>query len=74
MNLLNKVYEFIKQIFNKKNNIKMIETPKAKIQIDEQINYRDSIKIDNTKKVKKKRIETLICDGDGLGIQNKISY
>ena len=49
----------------------MLEAPvKSATNKDEFIN---SLRI-NTVIRKKKKVETLICDGDGLGIQNSILY
>ena len=65
MKVLKSIIEFIKDIF-KKEEKKLLETPKE----NEKEKFIQSLKV-TTKK--KKKIETLICKGDGLGIQGKIS-
>lgn len=62
---------FIKKIiiFFKKENIKMLPTPTEFETRKPKMEFKNSLKI----KVKKKN-KTLICVGDGLGIENKIVY
>ena len=64
---------FIKNIFVKQEEIKALEEPKQIINQEKKINFVESLKITTTEKKNKKRIETLTCEGDGLGIQKKIS-
>ena len=64
---------FIKSIFVKQEAIKALEEPKQIINQEKKINFIESLKITTTEKKNKKRIETLTCEGDGLGIQKKIS-
>ena len=71
MNILNKIIAFIKNIFNKKDNVKMIETPIEPIHNENKKEFANSLKVSLPKKTKPK-VETLTCFGDGLGIQNKI--
>ena len=54
----------------KQEEIKTLEEPKNTIN-KEKNNFIKSLKIE---KKSKKEVETLICYGDGLGIQKKISY
>ena len=42
--------------------------------INNKENFIQSLKKTNTEKRTNKKIETLICYGDGLGIQKKLSY
>lgn len=63
---------FIKNIFIKQEKVKAIEAPKSIIKPEEKVNFMESLKIGTTEKKVKQRVETLICTGDGLGIQRKI--
>ena len=67
MNIIKNIINFIKKIFNKPEEIKKIEEAK----IDKKEEFIQNIKI--VPKEEKKKIETLVCEGDGLGIQKKIS-
>ena len=71
MNILKKIINFIKNIFNKKDNVKMLETPIEPIHNETKKEFANSLKVSLPKKTKPK-VETLTCFGDGLGIQNKI--
>ena len=73
MNIIRKMILFIKNIFVKQEEIRALEEPKQIINQEKKINFVESLKITTTEKKNKKRIETLTCEGDGLGIQNKIS-
>ncbi|MCI8397380.1 MAG: hypothetical protein HFJ52_07190 [Clostridia bacterium] len=73
MNIIRKMILFIKNIFVKQEEIKALEEPKQIINQEKKINFVESLKITTTEKKNKKRIETLTCEGDGLGIQKKIS-
>ena len=70
MNIIQKIISFIKKRFMKQEEIKTLEEPKNTINIEKN-NFIKSLKIE---KKSKKEVETLICYGDGLGIQKKISY
>ena len=70
MNIIQKIISFIKKRFMKQEEIKTLEEPKKTIN-KEKNNFIKSLKIE---KKSKKEVETLICYGDGLGIQKKISY
>ena len=72
MNIVKNVFLFFKRIFNKENDIKMLEAPIEPIKSRNKRSFADSLKI-NIEKYKRKRVETQVCDGDGLGIQTKIS-
>lgn len=71
MNILDSIISFFKNIFNKKENIKMLEAPIEPIKNEAKREFVNSLKV-NLKKDKKRKVETLICLGDGLGIQSKI--
>lgn len=64
---------FIKNIFVKQDEVKRLQEPKIVIEQDKKDSFIKSLKIATTEKRKKKRIETLTCNGDGLGIQKKIT-
>lgn len=74
MNILKKVIRFFERIFNKENSVKMIDAPVENLKKDNKSDFLDSLKVDVVLKHKKKKIETLTCIGDGLGIQTKIGY
>lgn len=73
MSFVKRVFFFIKKRFYKEN-VKMIESISGVITKNEKESFIKSLKKDNFKKIEKKKIETLICEGDGLGIQGKITY
>lgn len=73
MKIIRKMILFIKSIFVKQEAIKALEEPKQIINQEKKINFIESLKITTTEKKNKKQIETLTCEGDGLGIQKKIS-
>lgn len=74
MDFIKKIFLFLRKLFNKEKDIRMIkESVKTNPEKDKKI-FTDSLKIDDTKYVNKKKVETRICVGDGLGIQHKISY
>ena len=68
MNIIKKISSLIKQIFNKKNNKKLLQ---SKDIYNTNSNFIDSLKFDTNGKTKKKKIEILTCTGDGLGIQRE---
>ena len=74
MNVLERIISFIKKIFNKKEEIKMIEAPKHVTDIKEKEDFLTSIKIFRPIQIKNNEIETLICIGDALGIQKNMKY
>ena len=72
MNIIRKMVSFIKKMFIKEE-VKLLEPPKHIINQEEKVKFIESLKITTAEKIKKKKIETLTCEGDGLGIQKKIS-
>lgn len=72
MIFIKKIVIFFKNIFQKKVSVKMIEAPVNPIINDNRKNFIQSLRINMAEKSKKK-IETLTCFGDGLGIQKKLS-
>lgn len=73
MNIIKNIFSFFKRIFNKHDNQKLIVAAEEPTKDNERLKYIDSLKVNKIKKEKKK-VETLICDGDGLGIQDKLNY
>lgn len=69
MNVIKKIILFTKNIFVKQNKIKMLNSPKHDVNQEGKTDFIKSLKINTIRK-----IETLTCEGDGLGIQKKISY
>ncbi len=78
MEIIKKFLLFIKNLF-KKDKIKEIEPPKESISYGEESDFIKGLKVDvsnlgaNGAK-RKPIIETPICVGTGLGIQNKLQY
>ena len=64
---------FIKNIFIKQDEVKKLIEPKITVKEDKKDSFIESLKITTTEKRTKKRVETLTCNGDGLGIQKKIT-
>lgn len=74
MNFFRKIVNYIKNIFIKKEKVQVIEAPKQIQKSSERSDFINSLKVQIKEKKEKKKVETLICEGDGLGIQKKISY
>ncbi len=74
MNIIQKILLLIKNTFIKQGKVKRLEEPKNIVEQNKRTEFIESLKNNTSIKRKKKRVETLICEGDGLGIQNKISY
>ena len=75
--MLNGIVNLLKKIFNKKVQIGVVDIEKKEVvNVEKNIGneFRNILKLKSITYEKKKKIKTLICVGDGLGIQNKISY
>lgn len=70
MNIIRKMVLFIKSIFIKEDEVKKLVEPKITVKEEEKESFIESLKTTTTEK---KRIETLTCNGNGLGIQKKIT-
>lgn len=70
MKLIKNIIIFFKKIL-KKEETKMLEAPTNNN--EDKINFLNSLKANIVKK-RKNKVETLICEGDGLGIKKKIEY
>lgn len=73
MNIIKRIILFMKNIFIKQDDVKKLAEPKSMVNEDERENCIESLKITTASKRTGKRVETLICNGDGLGIQKKIT-
>lgn len=71
MKLVKDVILFFKKLFNREYSTKMIE---ASVEKEDNTNFINSLKVDIEQKQNEKKVETLICFGDGLGIQDKMTY
>lgn len=74
MKFLKKFFLFIQNVFNKKEEIKQIEAPKIDLYKDQKEDFLKSIRVSSIPRRKNKNIETLVCVGDGLGFNNKLTY
>ena len=74
MNIMKKLLLFIKNLFACQNEVKKLQEPKAFTEQEEKVTFIEYWRIRTTEKKSKKKVETLTCDGDGLGIQKKITY
>lgn len=74
MNVIERIMSFIKKFFNKQEEIKMIEAPERVTNIKEKEDFFSSIKVFRPIQIENNEIETLICIGDGLGIQKNMKY
>jgi len=73
MKFIENIMLFFKRMFNKEE-IKMLDAPDETFQNNNKKNFINSLKINIENKQNKKKVETLTCFGDGLGIQKKLSY
>lgn len=69
MIILDKIISFIKKIFYKEELKKLEEVKNTH---ETKSEFIKSLKIHSD--IKNKKIKTLICVGDGLGIRNEIKY
>ena len=73
MKIIDNIFTFLKNLFNKKDDTKMLEATSNKEMniVKEDNNFKESLK-NNVVKKKKREVETLICHGTGLGISNNL--
>lgn len=69
MKIIEDIVLFFKKIFSREKDIKMLEAPTNTD--GEKTDFISSLKV-NITKTRKKKVETLVCEGDGLGIKGKI--
>lgn len=72
MNFIRKVFLYFKSIFNKKEEVKKIDAPKDTV--NEKEKFIENLKVTTTYKRSRKKAETFICDGNGLGIQSEVKF
>lgn len=72
MNWIKNMFTFFKNKHKKGDDIKYLNEAEETVIIDDRVRFIDSLKENVVKK--KKKVETLTCVGDGLGIQNTITY
>ena len=73
MELIDKIISFIKKLIKKEDTIKLLEEGKPNEKLRTREDYVKTLKVEINQTKKKKQIETLVCVGDGLGIQNKVT-
>ncbi len=73
MNIIKNFIIFIKNIFNKDEEIKMLEMPKQTMNEVKKDEFIKILKISDNEGEQNTSVETLICIGDGLGIQKNLS-
>lgn len=74
MKFLDKILSFIKSIFNKSEEVKKLQVSSQNINTKKKVDFIEEYKKEIVTTKRKNRVETLVCEGDGLGIQSKISY
>lgn len=72
MKYIKKIILFFKNLFQK-DVIKALDVPIQKTNYNPKDSFINSLKVTKINK-KTKEVETLICEGDGLGIKKKITY
>ena len=72
MRYIKKIILFFKNLFQK-DVIKALDVPIQKTTYNPKDSFINSLKVTKIDK-KTKEVETLICEGDGLGIKKKITY
>ena len=73
MEFLKNIFSFFRNLFTKKEPVKMLEASQTENIAKEKIDFINSLKISSSKQ-QKPNIEVTTCIGDGLGIQPKISF
>ncbi len=74
MNIFKRLINYIKSVFIKKEEVKKIDAPKQVENNQVRTEFMKSLKVVIKEKRNKKKIETLVCVGDGLGIKQNMSY
>lgn len=73
MSILSKIVEYIKRLFKKEKDIDLIDEPKIEnVDIENKNEFIESLRLNTV--YESNKIETLVCVGDGLGIQGNITY
>ena len=72
MNIFKIIWQRLKNIFTKKEEIVMLNEGIENLNKE---NFKESLKVTFEKALKnRKSVETHICYGDGLGIKKKLEY
>ena len=71
MKLLDNIIRFLKNIFSKKEDVKMLEAGNIDNSGSRRDTFLENLKINI---VKKRKVETYVWNGNGLGIQSKLKY
>ena len=66
MNIIKKFFSFIKNIFVKQDDIKQLQEPKIVNEQNQKETFIESLKVTPLEKIKKGKVSTLVCEGDGL--------
>ncbi len=74
MKILEKIKIWLKELFRKKETTKLLEESKQIVNKEKKVSFIENLKVNTIEKRKKKKVETLVCTGDGLGIQSKMEY
>ena len=73
MKFIKKFISFIKNLFNKSTEVKKIDAPYKNNLLDEKKSkFIDSLAINNSNENTTHIVETLVNEGDGLGIRKKL--
>ena len=73
MNIIKKIILFIRNIFIKQDTVKKLPDQKVVTKENKKESFIKAIQGTPTRKNTKKKVETLTCNGDGLGIQKNIT-
>ena len=73
MNFIKKIILVKKNLFYKEKVKEIESTPKIYTK-NKRKSFIKSLNVSNEKNIKNKKVKTLICEGDGLGIQREITY
>lgn len=74
MNILKKIWIKLKNIFTKKQEIAMLDEGKVNSE-EQRESFKESLKVTIEKVYqKRKKVQSHICYGDGLGIKRKLQY
>ena len=74
MSLLKKIITYLKKFLKKEKDIKMIPAPSVDYKENSKEEFINTIRINTIIEKNNKEIETLVCVGDGLGIQGDLKY
>ena len=71
MKVLDRIFDFFRNLFYKKEEVKMLEAPKIN---NNKMDFINAIKVVANKNINNEYDEVLVCVGDGLGFKKNISY